>query len=355
MKVLLRAAFDRFSGYGSDSVDVALHLDKAGVDVHLMPIAVVPPLERQLTDLLTKPAAVADVLLNFVPPDLLAFRRVQHCARKYVAWSMWERDRVMLGDLSGPGWLPLTYPRFRGYDEIMVTCADNADAFRNVDDVTPISVMPLGIDVENWRERAEANDGPVRFLAVGTLGSPRKNIFALLETWQQMKRDLPDFDATLHLHSLQKGLHPGVAEAYGPDVTLSQKPITRAELASLYRTHDVLVSTSRGEGMNKPAMEMLSTGGTVIAGDWGGHREWATPGVTWSVPGEMVQRGPDTQGREFEIDRDALRAAMLQAASDRFDLARRGQVGARLMRDEFAWPVVAGRLIERLERIAWER
>ena len=65
MRMLLRAGFDTLTGYGNDAVDMAMALDRAGVDVVLNPLSMRSGLPRKFTDLLHKePVGEFDVILG---------------------------------------------------------------------------------------------------------------------------------------------------------------------------------------------------------------------------------------------------------------------------------------------------
>src|SRR5699024_907995 len=113
---------------------------------------------------------------------------------------------------------------------------------------------------------------------------------------------------------------------------------------------DVLVSTSRGEGNNKPAMEFMATGGTVIAPRWGGHENWMHRDATMEVDYTL----PLTEGgyRECEVDKESLKAALVAAWEDRAATTRRGVVAADWVRSSLGWPVVIDRLVQTIEEVA---
>lgn len=336
------AAFDRFSGYGNDAVDIALGLDKQGFDVVPFPTAVMPGLDAAFVDLLGKsPTRPPDVALAFLPPfDLRP--QVASFGVPTVGWTMWERTPMTPRDFRGHGWRQGTNWRapLGWLSRLVVTTGMNREAFEPVAGDVPISVVPCGIDADRWPTIERPRGGrPLRFLNVGMLVG-RKNPFALLETWRRLTKEVPGWDATLHLHTLAKGLHPAVADgAYGPGITMTTKPLSRPDLLAMYHGADVFVSTSRGEGNNKPPMEFMATGGTVIATDWSGHQNWLHPDVGWPVPGKMVD-APCGYAQECEIDRDLLFDAMVAAWEDRAETSARGLKAARYVRQALSWEAV---------------
>lgn len=364
MRLVLQAPFDVFSGYGNDAVDIALFLDKAGVDVLPWPSSILPGLPEKFVKLLMKdPRGTKDAVVAFCPPTDLHPWALKGMAEKVYGWTMWERTPFTIEDLrSVPGWadddadvpkngVPYMYRAaekraFEGLDRLLVTCDMNVDAFREVDDVTPMTVLPCGIDPDKWPVERRPADRQMTFLMIGMLGG-RKNPFAMLEAWRELKQEHPEFDARLHLHTLAVGLHPKVCEAYGPDITLSERPLSHQELVGMYLSADALVSTSRGEGNNKPAMEFMATGGTVIAPRWGGHENWMHRDATVEIPYRLVER--DGGYSDAEVDRQGLKDALYACWQDRAATKRRGEVAAGFIRSVLGWPVVIDRLVKTIE------
>lgn len=353
MRLMLRAGFDRFTGYGNDAVDLAMALEDRGVDVIPWPTSVLPGLPKKFLRLLEKdPYGQPDIAMTFAPPFDIKAREFAMFAEKAVGYSMWERCPITPADLRGKGWpgqqrrrfwsKPMLDERGRsfGLDHMIVTCQMNVEAFAAVDDQIPISVVPCGIDPKAWPLLDRPSDRPMRFGMIGMLNG-RKDPFALITAWQEIKRDVPDFDAELWLHTLAPGLHPQIEE-WCPDTTVTMRAMSPADLLQWYGNVDVLISTSRGEGNNKPAMEHMATGGTVIASDWGGHQNWLLPGVTWSVPGTLVQAHGNKDALEFAIDKEALKDAILDAWRDRGGTRNRGEKAHRWITESLSWEKVGG-------------
>lgn len=348
MRVVLKAGFDRFSGYGNDAVDMAIALTKAEVDVLPMPTSILPGLPRAFLRLLEKdPRGRVDVEVQYAPPWQIKPWQWDRGDRKRVGWSMWERLPLTRADLAGNGFPPEHI--WQGLDLMLVTCPMNIEAFRNVDEATPLKVMPTGINGDDWPVVRREPQGPMAFLMTGMLVG-RKAPFTLLDAWREVKQERPDFDATLTLHTLAPGLHPKIAEAY-PGVTISERPLDRQGLIRLYHDHDVLVSVSRGEGMNKPAMEFMATGGVVMASDWSGHQSWLHRDVAYPLPGTLVPAKERPEAVEFAVDKDALKAALVEAWENPATIARKGEKAAVWIRETHGWDMIADRLIRVLERL----
>lgn len=349
MRLVLRAGFDRYSGYGNDAVDLAIHLERCGVDVVPWPLSLLAGLPGEFTRLLEKdPGVRPDAMLQFSPPQ--DFRNVHEWApavSKAFGYSMWERLPLLPMDLDG--WPDDAFPQpfSRWLRGMAVTCPMNVEAFRAVDRDLAMTVVPCGIEPDDWpvadRRRA---DRPFRFLLIGQLGSLRKDPFCVLEAWQWLQQNVPNFDAELVVHCYGPGLHRGVAEAYGPGIRFSRRPLSRSELVELYHSADVLVTPSRGEGNNKPAMEFMATGGTVLASQWSGHLNWMHPDATLPLLGELRPCQDQPAAREYVVESSECASAMLAAWSDQRTVRRLGARAADWIRERCAWQVLVPQLVD---------
>lgn len=382
MRVFLSTQFDRFSGYGNDAVDIAIGLSKLGVDVVPWPTKILPGLPRDLTRLLEKdPTGRYDVVLSFAPPFDIHPDELVHLGAPAVGWSMWETSALTTGDMLGHGfgdyteneeppenlgrgavceseyegrwwsWSRHTSVDHRGLDRMLVTCPMNVDAFRAVDADIPIEVLPCGVDVDHFEFVDRPVDRRMRFGMIGMLAG-RKDPMLLIEAWRQLKEERPDFDAVLELKTSCPGIHPKIVEII-PDMVLHDRAWSPARVKEWYGEIDVLVSVSRGEGNNKPAMEFMSTGGPVIASDWSGHQNWLYPDSGWPLPGELrpvdINR-PDVF--EFHVDVNELKKALIDAWENRAETAEKGRRSARLVRGSLSWEIICEKLARVLEEVA---
>lgn len=383
MRVMMTGPFDRYSGYGNDAVDMAIGLSKQGVDLVPWPTKLLPGLPREFVQLLTKnPANEYDVVFAFAPPFDIHADDLVRLAPKVVGYSMWETSRLTIEDMQrhgfgdhaahilsefppAPGeteeadyegryfsWSKHPKLDHRGLDLMIVTCPMNVEAFAAVDPHVPIKVQPCGVDVDFWRQVDRPVDRRMRFGMIGMLAG-RKDPFLLLQAWQQLKLERPDFDAVLSLKTSCPGLHPKLVEVY-PDVELHDRSWTSEQVRDWYSTVDVLVSVSRGEGNNKPAMEFMSTGGTVIASDWSGHQNWLYPDTGYALPGTLRPVHPSRDDvLDFRVDVEALKATLLHTWENRAEVRVKGEASARLVRSSLSWDAVCAKLVTMLERVVY--
>lgn len=357
----MRAGFDTFSGYGNDGVDIARYLERAGVDVTPWPTGCMPGLPREFTRLLEKhPTGKHDIVLAFAPPFDLNPSEYAHLADHAVAYTMWETSRFPREALRGRHWNLRRRDVFSGghqlgkrrdgIDRLLVTCAMNVDAFRNVDRKVPIQVLPCGIDSDAWPMQRRDPSRQLTFGMIGMLAG-RKDPWLAIQAWQELKEEHPEFDARFEFKTSCAGLHPAI-EQWLPDVKIHDRIWSKQQVLDWYYGVDVLVSTSRGEGNNKPAMEFMATGGTVIASDWSGHQNWLYPEATYPLPGALMPVHPSMPDTlDFRGDKAALKDLMLRCWKERAEVVRKGEVAAGVIRAAFAWPVIANRLTRILSAV----
>lgn len=363
MRMLLTSSFDTYTGYGNDAVDMAVQFQKMGIDLVPWPEQIAPGLPKRFTDLLTKnPGGAYDVSLMFAPPFDIHPDRFAPLGRTAVGWSMWEKTPLIREDMKGHGWKnvgrrerwwskgprPGVGVKQDWLDLMVVTCPDNVPAFRNLDDGLPYAVCPNGIDPERFPvvDRSGA-DRPMTFASVGMLAG-RKDPFATLEAWRQAKEEWPDFGGRLILKTSCPGLHPLIENAY-PDVTIINEVWSQKQLVDFYSHVDVLVSTSRGEGNNKPAMEFMSTGGPVIASDWSGHRNWLHEDTGYPLPGTLVAN--DAGVSDFRVDIKATKQAFLDCWDNPSEVLRKGKLSADVIRRNLSWEKVCERFMGHVSRV----
>jgi len=105
------------------------------------------------------------------------------------------------------------------------------------------------------------NDGPVRVLIGGNSSSPFKGVSDALEAVDLCRERIEVTHIT--------GERPT-----GESKVLRIGPLTLDEMSDQYRQHDVLVKTSRVEGMFGPPLEMFACGGTAIVLPVTGYDEY---------------------------------------------------------------------------------
>jgi hypothetical protein len=107
-----------------------------------------------------------------------------------------------------------------------------------------------------------------------------------------------------------------------------------------------MISVSRGEGNNKPAMEFMSTGGTCIASYWSGHKNWLHPDCTYALRGTLAPvsvNHPDVL--DYRVDKQHLKDTMLDCWRNPGDVRQKGRNSARWIRQAFSWERTVDQLL----------
>ncbi len=164
-------------------------------------------------------------------------------------------------------------------------------------------VIPLGIDLDTYspgdRRKARENLGlPAEFSDVYIVGSvgrnqPRKRIDLTLEYFAEWIRNFQIDNAYLYLHVSPTG-DVGydiiqLSKYYGINKRLIRadpgvwQGSSEQEMADTYRSFDVQITTTHGEGWGLTTMEGMACGIPQIVPDWSALGEW-TQNAVWKIP-----------------------------------------------------------------------
>ncbi len=127
------------------------------------------------------------------------------------------------------------------------------------------------------------------------------------------------------------------------------------QMGSLYRSADVFVLPTKGEGFGLPILEAMACGVPSIATDWSGHKEFFDSEVGYPIwPRRLepaVAKCPYYEGFRWALpDIDHLRALMRHVVSNPDELKRKGQLAAERAR-RYDWRITARLIRERLEAL----
>jgi glycosyltransferase involved in cell wall biosynthesis len=350
LKVLLVGPFSRYSGYGSDLIDMADALMLKGIDVYLQPINLQPPLPKGVANLLTKHLeAPFDLMIHHVDPSMLGATKEQKAATDViVGWSMWEFST--LGNLVGRSTFKKRTSDFDalfGYSDVSV------GAFQARAPKLPMGTLQGGYNDKLWPYMERNWHGKrFSFIMNGQLGL-RKNPFVAIEAFAELKTEYPvEFEpAEFHLHTTVSSLPPMIEDAI-PKLRVHYRTFDDYEMHEFYKSGHVLLAPSYGEGKNLPALEMLSTGGSVVATDWGGHQQWLHTQYAYPLNYELEPFG--VPGRDLlnckwaKADKDHLKALMLHCFRNREEVKQKGMTGAKLIPEMCSWDRVMDDFFRRL-------
>lgn len=181
----------------------------------------------------------------------------------------------------------------------------------------------------------------------------RKDPFVAIQAFQELKEELPEeFEpAELHLKTNITGLHPAIEEMI-PKLRIHYDVWPHDVLQQFYAKQHVLLAPSRGEGKNLPALQFLSTGGTVIATNWGGHQQWLHPSYAYPLDYELRPvSGTYPDCLQARASKDHLKALMLHTFRNRNEAREKGRRGADMIPGICGWHPVMERLFANLAEL----
>lgn len=343
MKVLIKIPLSTFSGYGSDGIGLTRALMRWGADVYLDPVAVQAPLPEDVAMLLTKPLhAPFDLTIVHLDPAKLALSDTERRASDVaIGWTMWEYSNF--GNLHGRSKIKSQIKNFDAifaYDDVTAGCYE--PYFKK-----PIVTLQGGYNPEDWPKTHERDWFSDRFgfCMVGQLHQ-RKDPFVAIQAFQELKND-PNVEfegAELHLKTNVPGLHSAMEQVI-PKLRIHYDVWPDSILYKFYEAQHVLLAPSRGEGKNMPALEMQSTGGTVIATNWGGHQQWLNPAYNYPLDYELAPVDsdyPNTLNARASVAH--MRDLMLHAYQNRDEAKRKGDLAAQVIPNMCSWDSVVERM-----------
>ena len=346
MRVLVKVPLSPYSGYGRDGIGIVRALIRWGADVYIEPMAVQAPLPEDVALLLTKPLeAPFDLVIVHVDPMALeASPELRRSAPMVVGWTMWESSNF--GNLSGRSSLR---KRLKGFDTVIGYDEVSSDCLRPYTN-KPILTLQGGFDPEDWPKVERDWTGErFSFAMVGQLHD-RKSPFVSIKAFQELKAEYPEeFEpAELHLKNSLRTLHPKLEEII-PKCRVHYAVWPNEILREFYTSQHVLLAPSKGEGKNMPALEFQSTGGTVIATNWGGHRGWLNPDYNYALNYTLRPvdpKHPNTFNAHADVAH--LKELMLHIFRNRSEVKLKGDMAAQIIPQLASWDNVIERLFLRL-------
>ena len=376
-RVYVKVPLSPYSGYGNDGIGIVTALIEAGADVFVEPSVVQFPLPEIVHDHINKtiegPFDLSIVHLD--PMAMEATDNLRASSGIVIGWTMWEYselsnvpsmfwgDRKEIPDLE-----EFFREKLRNFDAILAYDVVTKEAFEPYFD-GPIMVVQGGFDPRPWPESAarDWNSPEFRFCQHGVL-SDRKNPMASVQAFGMAKSLDPEFNrwARLSLHTTTPGLHSKMESMFGtvekdgklyeeaPDGTLYQSLRIFYDLwptetvRSFYDANHVLLAPSRGEGKNVPALEFMSTGGTVIATAWGGHTGWLNEDYSYALDFTLRPSEPGSTALNADAAVQHLCELMLRCFNNRDEVRRKGEAAAASIPLMMSWDRVMDRMLFRI-------
>ena len=233
------------------------------------------------------------------------------------------------------------YDMVIGYDDVSV------GAFKEYFD-GPTPKLQGGYNPENWpvAERDWFEDN-FYFCMLGSL-TVRKDPYLAIAAFTQLQNEHEDFKkyARLSLKTTpQNSMPPQIEDVY-EGIRIYTDMWQNDLVWKFYESQHVLLAPSRGEGKNVPALEFMTTGGAVIATDWGGHKEWLNPDYSYPLDYTLEVSDydePDTECAKASLEH--LKEQMLHVFRNRGDAKQKGQLASQIIPRLCAWDSVVDRLM----------
>jgi glycosyltransferase involved in cell wall biosynthesis len=330
---------------------------RAGWDVYLDPQVCSPPLTQEIADLLTKRLeAPFNLLVHHVDPGALSLE--QHTARASeirVAWSMWERStldnlhnhRTFKQRMNGIYHLllaydPVTYGAFEPFTK----------RSRKYSDLPVISQLQGGYWPDDHPYVKRDWSPPDRYFGFCMLGQlhERKDPFVAIEAFRELKEQFPEeFEpAELHLKTNIPSLPPQMEE-WIPKLKIHYDVWPAPKVKEFYSKMHCLLAPSRGEGKNMPALEMMSSGGAVIATNWGGHTGWMSSEYAYPLSYTLSPSdGRYPNCLDARADKEHLKELMLHVFRNRGEAKRKGEIASQVIPRMMSWDTVVQSLVRRV-------
>lgn len=350
MKVLLSMPFSVYSGYGNDSIGIARALMRMGADVYIQPTYTAPPLPKDIAMLFTKPLdGPFDLSINHVDPMQIDMDPVLRATSEYtVAWTMWEYSSF--DNMRGRSTLRKRlkgFDAFLGYDAVT---AEGAQQYLGKN--TASIVLQGGYWPEDWNyvERDWFSDR-FGFCMVGQLHD-RKDPFVSIQAFHDLKENYSkDFEgAELHLKTSIPGLHKAMEE-WCPKLRVHSGTWPVSTLKKFYESQHVLLAPSRGEGKNMPALEFQSTGGAVIATNWGGMANWLSPTYAYPLDYQLVPITPQLPNcKQARASLNHMKELMMHTYKNRAEVKHKAYQASSIIPQLCSWDSVIEKFFQKIAK-----
>ena len=359
-KVDWHSIFNFENGYAITSREIALALDRQGVEVCYryvygpgtpFPLPEPPHSPHYMVNIMReRPFGRAKVQVVYAQGDVFA----RNNGRYRVGYTMLETDRI-----------PEEWVRQANQmDEVWVPSRFNVETFRESGVKRPIRVMPLGVDPNYFHPRIKSY--PVEeafvFLSIFEWGE-RKAPELLLKAFNDefsAKEDVVLVVKTFNRDpgvDVQQQIRDLNLRSSGGQIIVSLNEIVpRYQLGALYRSCDCFVLPTRGEGWGMPILEAMACGVPVIATYWSAQTEFMTPENSFPLEVEKLvparAKCPYYQGFKWaEPSYEHLRYLLRYVYENREKAREVGQRAAQEVAEKWTWDHTAKRIIERLEQI----
>jgi len=339
-------------GYSVSSEEIALQLDRLGVDLFYRPTPWHIPsnlTNPRLQEIAARPLPEKAPQVSYDQADLFYTDHVGY----RIGYTMLEVNGLP------SEWVAAC----NRMDEVWTPSRWGAETFAAAGVTRPIHVMPLGYNPELFHPQVPAYrlDNRFTFLSVFEWGE-RKAPEMLLRAYCSAFRRSDDVILIVRTDNFDRAVSVsrqiadlGLPSDSPPIVFLYNQRIT--DLGSLYRSADCFVLVTRGEGWGLPILEAMACGLLVIATNWSAQTEFFHEGVGFPIRVRQLiparAKCPYYAGWSWaEPDFDHL-VYLMRYVYEHQDKARAiGMAAAAEAAQRWTWRHAAERILRRLEEIA---
>jgi glycosyltransferase involved in cell wall biosynthesis len=133
------------------------------------------------------------------------------------------------------------------------------------------------------------------------------------------------------------------ANPLNPEILYIDSDLSDSEMAGLYRSSDLLVSSYRGEGFNLPVLEAMATGLPVIVTEGGSTDDFCDKEFSWKINSSKKSVGNQIYGMETQVEawllepsEEHLSLLLLDAFSSPKKRKKKG-ISARKRAEKHTW------------------
>jgi hypothetical protein len=266
--------------------------------------------------------------IRYSQPD--SFSSAPACKRKKIGWSMWEFTNIPKAWEYG----------INSVDVRFVPCTHNQKVWKNQGANIPTYVVPLGIDPNIFYPRESESD-IFTFLLSGTLNG-RKNPSLVYESFKNVFGDRNDVQLIIKSIGRLPVNFPST-----DNIQIINEMYTPDQYAELLSKADCFVYPTQGEGFGLGPLEAMACGTTTICTNWSGPEDYLDDEYAYKLKYSLTGSVGSHWGDTFNYavpDKEHLKYLMLYTFNNRDEVALKGKIASKTIRDNFTWENTANRL-----------
>lgn len=281
-----------------------------------------------------------------------------------VGFSMWEFDQMPRAR-----WKNLHNGEYQGIkpwgegandaDIVLAPSQHSRQLFLDAGCTKPVHVVPLGYDRDCYHPASPLTDKHVRpftYVMAGTL-SGRKNPNLVYECFTELFGDCKGV-----LLVMKSCAHLPLRLEPRGNIQIINEDWPHRHLANLYRTADVFVNPTQGEGFGLTNIEAMAAGLPVIVTNWSAPPDYVDEDCGWLVGWDWAEMGsdfclsddPHEDPLKWQVFRYAqprkeeVKEAMWEAFTRRKETREKGRMAA-VRAQGYTWEHTAIKISEILE------